>query len=352
MHCRWFIPLVCLMSVPVIAAERTIDLSSPTINTLPKEFRSTVSGLGQPGTWKIILDDAPSQLPPLTPNAPSVTKRPVLAQLATDPTDEHFPLLILGNETYGDFTLTARFKTVSGSKEQMAGLAFRIQDDRNYYVVRASSLGSTVRFYRFLNGERSQPIGADLPIPSGTWHELAVECKGNTIRCLLNGKEVIPTMTDYTFTGGGIGLWTKSDSVSYFTDIRIVYTPREILAETLVREAIQKNPRLQGLKIYAFKGDPPQLVVVASNYSREVGEPGGDVERDVISRDVTYSGRTRSLVSATLPLHDRNGEVVAAVRVVMKAFPGQTDQTTLARAMPVVQGMEPSIRSAKDLLLP
>jgi hypothetical protein len=140
--------------------------------------------------------------------------------------------------------------------------------------------------------------------------------------------------------------------VSHFTDTRITFTPRETLAEILVREAIQKNPRLLGLKMFAYRGDPPQLVAVASNYAREVGEPGGDVERDVIGRDVSYTGRTKSSTSATLPLHDRNGEVVAAVRVVMKSVLGETEKTTLSRAWPIVRSMEPSIRSAKDLVPP
>jgi hypothetical protein len=350
-HSCWIL-LVCLAIVRAAGAERTFNLSQYPINSLPKEFKSTVTGLGQPGEWKIILDNAPSQLAPITPNASTVNKRPVLAQLSEDATDEHFPLLVLGNEIYRDFTLTTRFKTVSGRKEQMAGLAFRLQDERNYYIVRASSLGNTLRFYRFLDGQRSQPIGADIPIPNGIWHVLTVECKGSAIRCLLNGKEIIPPMTDSTFAGGKIGLWTKSDSISYFADTKIVYTPLEILAATLVRQVIKEYPRLLGLKVYAYQGDPPKLMVVASNYSRELGELGGEVERDVISRDVTYTGKSHASVSATLPLHDRNGDAVAAVRVVMKTFLGQTDQVILARALPIIKSMQPPIRSAKDLVQP
>ena len=119
----------------------------------------------------------------------------MLAQLAQDPADEHFPLLIYEGETIGDFTLTTRFKTVKGVVEQMAGIAFRIQNETNYYVVRASSLGNTFRFYKVLNGQRGPLVGPEVPIPSGVWHELTVECKGNAIRCLLNGKELI-TATD------------------------------------------------------------------------------------------------------------------------------------------------------------
>ena len=42
-----------------------------------------------------------------------------------------------------------------------------------------------------LYAERSDPVGPEIEIPKGTWHEIAVECKGNRIRCLLNGKEAM-----------------------------------------------------------------------------------------------------------------------------------------------------------------
>ena len=95
---------------------------------------------------------------PLRPAAPSVARKPVLAQLAQDPTDEHFPLLIYEGGSIDDFTLTTRFKTVKGVEERMAGIAFRIQNATNYYVVRASSLGNNLRFYKVLNGQRG-PAG-------------------------------------------------------------------------------------------------------------------------------------------------------------------------------------------------
>src|SRR5262252_11138991 len=93
---------------------------------MPPGFRSTVTGLGKPGEWKTVLVEVPPLLEPLSPkpdNTPSTTKRAVLAQVSQDPTDERFPLLIYDNETFGDFTFTTRFKTVSGKAEQMAGIA-------------------------------------------------------------------------------------------------------------------------------------------------------------------------------------------------------------------------------------
>ena len=58
-------------------------------------------------------------VPPLSPDARVVSKHAVIAQLSQDQTDEHFPLLIFEDETFDDFTLSTRFKTVRGDKERI-----------------------------------------------------------------------------------------------------------------------------------------------------------------------------------------------------------------------------------------
>ena len=222
------------------------------------------------------MDEVPPLLPTLNPRAPAVAKQAVLAQLAQDPTDEHFPLLIYEGQIISDFTLTTRFKTVKGVEERMAGIAFRIQNPTNYYVVRASSLGNNLRFYKVSNGQRGPLVGPDVPVPSGVWHDLTIECKGNTIRCLFNGKELI-TATDKInpFTSGKIGFWTKSDSVSYFADARLVYKPHEAPAQGLVRDMLKKYPRLLGLQVYVLGDDPKTPRLVASKNTNEVNRVGG-----------------------------------------------------------------------------
>ncbi|MBM3835372.1 MAG: DUF1080 domain-containing protein [Verrucomicrobia bacterium] len=334
-----------LAAVEIRAAERSFVFGKLPLNETPAGFRSAVSGQGQPGQWKIILDETGSST-----NTASAMKTPVLAQLSRDSTDEHFPLLIYDDETFGDFTLTTRFKNVDGVVEQMAGIAFRIQDENNYYYIRASSLGNTFRFFKLVNGQRSAPIGPEIEIPQKVWHELTIECTGNRIRSLLNGKELIPTLTDTSFGSGKIGFWTKSDSVPYFGDTKITYTPREILASALVREMMQRYPRLVGLRIFAARPGKTNLTIVASNKEKELGFSGGTVERDVIARDAVGYGKENRNVMVTLPLHDRNGETIAAAQVTMQSFKGQTEQNAIARAQPIVKQMQSRIRSAKDLL--
>jgi hypothetical protein len=55
-------------------------------------------------------------------------------------------------------------------------------------------------------------------------------------------------------------------------------------------------------------------------------------------------------VLVTMPLHDRNGETVGAVRVAMTTFFGQTEKNALARALPIVKSMESRVVSSKEFL--
>ena len=336
-----------LWSWHCFAGERIIDFSKFPAGETPVGFRSVLSGQGKPGEWKVIADPSDTKAPKETNRLGAVPQ--VLAQLSQDGTDERFPMLVLDEETFGDFKLTTRFKIVNGLFEQMAGVAFRIRDTNNYYYVRASALGNTFRFIKLVNGQRLTTVGPSVEISSGVWHELTIECKGNRISSLLDGKELIPPLTDNTFMAGQIGFWTKSDAVSYFGETRITFTQHEGLAQILIRDALKRYPRLVGLRIYSLKGGG-EPKVIASNHDDEIGLAGGAVERDVILRDVIYYGKEKKVALVTMPLHDRNGEVAGAVRVVMQSFTGQTEQNAVARAQPVVKEMEQRIRTVKELL--
>ena len=195
----------------------------------------------------------------------------MLAQTAPSNEDERFPQLINNSERYGDFTFSTRFQITGGSLEQIAGLVFRHQDPKNFYVVRASALGSNLRFYKFVDGERSAPIGPSIPFLKGKWYELSVRAEGNQIEVLLNGTNAFPTLTDKTFNAGHVGFITKSDTTALFADVSIRYRPLETLAATLVRQALEQQPRLLNLRLYGVSGNQKDLQCRAAKNSRDIG---------------------------------------------------------------------------------
>jgi hypothetical protein len=330
-------------------AEVSFDFTTDNVNHAPPGFRSTVSGTGPVGDWKVVLDDVPTALPAFSPKSPIVNKRPVLAQLSRDKTDERYPMLIYEGDSFGDFTVSTQIKMVEGDVERMAGIAFRIQDEKNYYYIRANAVDNNIYFFKWVNGALYGPIGSKIEVAAGVWHDLVVECRGNEIRCRFNGKEAFPALQDNSFSSGRIALWTKSDSVSYFGSTRINYTPRERFAQTILREALEKYDRLVGLTVFAAGTNGPVPQALASKDTNEIGTPAPPAEQDVLARSTIYHLKSSGRVTVVLPMRDNNGETIAAVRVVMKALPGQTEKNAISRAMPVVRYMESRLQRAAEL---
>jgi hypothetical protein len=318
-------------------AELVLDFGPAGLDTVPLGFTNALAGEGRPGRWRALREDLPG-----------ATNQIVLAQTSADVKDERFPMLIYEKAKFDDFTLTTKFKIVDGVAEQMAGVVFRYQDEKSFYVVRASALGSNLRFYKVVGGVRSQPIGPSLAVEKGRWHELKVECRKNKIRIWFNGQEAIPELTDTSFAAGKIGFWTKSDSLSRFGDTRIEYTPREPLAQVIVRDAMREFSRLEGLKIY-LPDETGTPRVVASKEAADVGAVGSASEIGAITNGQVFYGKDKKSVSVIQPLRDRNGEPIAAVRVVMESFPGQTEQAVLQRALPIVRSLQARVQSLEDL---
>jgi len=348
---RFLCALGWLSCLGLHAAELQFELDKLPVNQPPPGFRSLLLGGGPPGDWKVILDEVAPALAPLTPQARSTAKRPVIAQLSADSTDERFPLLVYENETFGDFQLTCRFKTVSGRAEQMAGVVFRVQDEMNFYVIRANSLTGTLRFYKVIKGRRTPPFETALKIPTGEWHELRVAYSGNKILAHLGGRQVFALVDDTDLLPPGrIGLWTKSDAVSYFTDIRIHYTPLIPLAQTLINETLKRYDRVVGLRIYSNPPGRSGLEVIASDKPEERGMKAMEAYQDIMAGKSYAYGRTRDTCTVSLPLRDRNGDVAGVVRIEMERFPGQTENNAVARAMPIVKLMEQRVKSRQDLV--
>lgn len=344
--------LLAVTSASALERELPLGFANANLGHVPPTFRSLLTGHGRPGDWQIIAVDAPSSFPSVTGKGPTTSRQNVLAQISRDPTDERFPLLVYEEETFADFTFTAQVRMVGGGVEQMAGLAFRIQDEKNYYVIRANALNGNFRFYKFVNGERSNPIGPEIAIPRGEWIEISVQCQGNTLRFRLNGKEAMPAITDTSFTSGKIGFWTKSDSESQFANATIRFKPRETLAVSLIRDALKKYDRLRGLKLFSTTSDNPQVRVLAADKPEDIGKAGGASEIECFKTGKTFFAKSRAGDKVTLlvPLRDRNGDNAGVLEVTMDTFFGQTEANALTRAMNVARYLEPRIQSKADLV--
>jgi len=342
--------LVLGAALTLSAAERVFDFSEFKTGSIPPGWKGFVAGTpGESADWQIVQDEAPSAFAPLTLGATKTSRRAVIAQLSRVKTDERFPVLAFEDERFGDFTARLRFKLVDGEVEQMAGLAFRIVDPANFYAVRASGLGRNVRFYKFVNGQRSTPIGPELPLERNRWYELGVRTEANRIQVSLDGKNIMPELTDNSHLAGRIGFVTKSDAVAYFSDLQLTYKPLESLATALVREILEKQPRLLDVQVLGKTLEKPELHVMAAKDTQALGRLATEFEKKAFSENRAYCNRGKFTNVVTQPLYDRNGDTIGLARFAMKPFPGQLEDAIVTKTIPWVKNMNQRIAAAKDL---
>jgi hypothetical protein len=175
---------------------------------LPEGFRIARTGQGAPAAWRVVDD-------------PSVPAGRVLAQTSMDQTDYRFPLAIYDAVSARDVEVTVRFKAVAGRIDRAGGVAVRLTDADNYYVLRANALEDNVNFYHVVQGSRRQIHGTSTKVTSDQWHALSLRAVGDQFTIGFDGKTLF-TVTDRTFANAGkVALWTKADSVTRFDDLTI-----------------------------------------------------------------------------------------------------------------------------------
>jgi hypothetical protein len=350
-----------VMAGPAYGAELKFDFRQSAVDQAPPDFASVVTGPGAPGEWKVVEEDVPPILPPLSPNAPAMAKLPALSVRSMDVDEHRFAALLYTNDLFQDFTFSARLRIRGGSVEPSAGIVFRAQDASNYYVLRASVQGYLL-WFRVVDGKSLESLGVGVrtPIAQGEWMELKIECQGTRIRGFLNGKLLIPpgkpgaptdelAVNDSTFASGKIGFWAKADTRADFAEARLRYTARIPYMQTVAGEIMKKYPRLLGLDIYAER-QASVPVIVGSKDANNLGRKGGKAEEDVIQRGMIYFVKDKGWMEVTLPLRDRNGDVAAALKTRMDRFPGETQDTALARAVIVKKAVEQRLETMQDIM--
>jgi len=212
----WFGVFV-FMAGAVATQAQTFGFDDQKPGEPPKGMTCALTGKGRPGSWKVLADKT-------APSAPNV-----LAQTDADSTGYRFPVCVADGPSAVDVDLSVRFKPVSGSGDQAAGLVWRYRDADNYYIVRANALENNVVLYKVEGGRRTdlplkgegRTYGKKAKVPSGAWSTLTVTAKGSLFAVALNGTKLYE-VEDATFTGPGrIGVWTKADSVTHFDDLKL-----------------------------------------------------------------------------------------------------------------------------------
>lgn len=190
-------------------ASRSWNFDADPSNAPPHDFEVGTLFDGRPaGEWKVLVAEK-AKSPPQ-----------VLGQVQGKGAEHAYKVILATGAEPSDLDLSVSFLALDGKADMGGGLMWRAADDRNYYLTRANPLEQNIRIYRVVMGVRQMLKNVDQIIDVKGWHTLRVITQGCRIQVFYDEVSVFD-LCDRTFTSGRIGLWTKSDAVTYFDDLRL-----------------------------------------------------------------------------------------------------------------------------------
>lgn len=135
----------------------------------------------------------------------------------------YFPYAVAKEiEDFHDGEISVRFKLVAGQLDQCAGILFNLKPNGDYLTVRFNGKEDNVVLWTFNQGKRSfvKKGSENVPLAMNQWHTLQISVHGTSLQASLNGKHLL----DFTLAepvSGKVGLWSKTDSVSYFDEFTV-----------------------------------------------------------------------------------------------------------------------------------
>jgi hypothetical protein len=240
---------------PLIAAEIKVDLSKEQVGKAPKAFEPMV------GTWVIAEDggekvvmvdgrpwvaskDNPTRLLLETARKLYGTSNEELMDNAKQ--FAYYPVAVLrGVDNFSNGTIRVKFKTMGGEADRASGILFNVKPNGDWLAVRYNDTENNVGLWEFHNGIRRNVRFSDRNKPfmldRAAWHELKLDVDGATLKTFLDGALALEyTLGSEPVAGkkgppnadlfpannpvlrapvaGKVGLWSKTDSTSYFKD--------------------------------------------------------------------------------------------------------------------------------------
>lgn len=198
---------IAAAAVSALAGTQGFRFDDLPVGAAPSGWECGVTGGGHP-RWTVERD-------------PSGSAGNVLLQSGSGT----FPWCVKSGTAISNGAVEASFLPISGTQDQAAGVVWRWKDGRNYYVARANALENNVSLYYTESGSRKTLKYVDAPVARGKWHTLRVEFEGGLILVYLDGKRYIEYRDDHIGGAGAVGVWTKADSVTAFSELRVAAKP-------------------------------------------------------------------------------------------------------------------------------
>ena len=249
--------LVAILAVaPLRAADIKVDLSKETVGRPPATFEPMVGSwiVAQDGADKVIMIDGR----PWVAAKDNPTKLLIeSARKLYGTTNEelmdnakqfaYYPVAVLKSvDTFSNGTISLKFKTLSGDADRASGILFNVKPNGDWLSVRYNDTENNVALWEFHDGIRRNVRFSDrakkFMLDRSAWHELKLTVQGAGIKTWLDGElaleytlgsqpgpgrnnappnpDLVPANNPVLQppVSGKVGLWSKTDSTSYFKD--------------------------------------------------------------------------------------------------------------------------------------
>ena len=249
------IAALMLVTVPLVAADVKVDLSKETVGKAPVAFEPMV------GTW-VIAQDGPDKVV-MVDGRPWVASKDNPTRLLVEGARKlygtsneelmdnakqfaYYPVALLKSvANFTDGTVSVKFKTVAGDADRCSGIVFNVKPNGDWLAMRYNDTEHNIVIWEFHNGmRRSVKRGAAqaYDLDRAAWHDLVVTVDGAKITGAIDGKvgmeytlgtepgpgrsgaapnaDLLPANNPVLRAPvtGKVGLWSKTDSTSYFKD--------------------------------------------------------------------------------------------------------------------------------------
>lgn len=139
----------------------------------------------------------------------------------------YFPYAVAqGVDDFRNGEISMRFQIVEGALDQCAGILFNVKPNGDYLTVRFNGKEDNLVLWTFNKGTRKfvKKGSEDMPLKTREWHSMKIAVQGTKLEGYLNGKLLLQHTLPEAVSGK-VGVWSKTDSVSYFDEYAVTPAP-------------------------------------------------------------------------------------------------------------------------------
>jgi len=227
---RWLLFAGCAGCLLIAGAPLHIDVNGEKAGAEPAHF------LGVVGHWVVVKDGARNVLMEdgrawkkgdpsggLADKARSIYGARHEEFIDNVKAFAYFPYAVAqGIDDFRNGEIGMRFQMVDGALDKCAGILFNLKPNGDYLTVRFNGSEDNLVLWTFNKGVRKfvKRGAEEVPLPMKQWESIRIAVHGVKLEGYLNGKLLL----EYTLpepVSGKVGVWSKTDSVSYFDDFTV-----------------------------------------------------------------------------------------------------------------------------------